>query len=273
MKVIKLVALAVLLLLALGLLARNQLIKMEARRLLAEQTGFGLEIGRLKTHLWSSRADLFDVVVRNPPDFPEPIAFVVQRAHVDIDPWALLRRETHLKAMELEIPRVVIVRNIAGDTNLQRLSGKPPRASGSASSRGGAPAPAGESPPRGGQAAPAEPDGEKAGSKSERPFRIDRLRIRIDTVEYHDYRGGGDPAITTLDIKVDREHADVTSTRQIGDLLVAGVMESAAERLFGDLGRSIQAVVEDEQLRSEIKKFGRDLKRVFKGLMEEAAQE
>lgn len=265
MKALKLAVLSVVLLALVGLLARNQLINMEARRLLAEQTGFGLEIGQLKTHLLSSKAELLDVVVRNPPDFPEPTAFVIKRVYVNVDPWALLRRETHLTEMELEIPRVVVVRNPAGDTNLQRLSGKPPRGGAAPPPSSPAPTPPAPAPSGGPGAPPAE--------KPERPFRIDRMRVKIDAVEYHDYRGGGEPAITKLDLKVDRAHTNITSTSEIGSLVVAGVMESAAERLFGDLGRSIQKAVEDEKLREEVKKFGRDLKRAFKGLMEDTSRE
>lgn len=267
MKALKLIVLSLVALTLVGVLSRNQLIKMEARRLLAEQTGFGLEIGRLKTHLLSSRAELLDVVVRNPPDFPESTAFVIKRVFVDIDPWALFRRETHVTSMELEISRVVIVRNREGEINLQRLSGK------SSSSASGPPKGSPTPPPGAPKPSPSDSPPAPATEKPERPFRVDRLRLKIGAIEYHDYRGGGDPSITQLDLKVDREHTNITSTRDIGNLVMAGVMESAAERLFGDLGRSLQKAVEDEKLREEVKKFGRDLKRAFKGLMGESAQE
>jgi uncharacterized protein involved in outer membrane biogenesis len=266
MKVLKLATFAVLFLLALGLLARNQLIKMEARRLLAEQTGFGLEIGHLKTHVWASRAELFDVVVRNPPEYPEPTAFVIRRAFIDIDPWALLRRETHLRVVELEVPRVVIVRNRDGEMNLQRLSGRSAR--GTAAPSKPDPRPGAPERPSGGQATPESGEAGRP-RPPERPFRIDRLRIRVDAVEYHDFKGDrAEPDVTKLDLKIDREHTDVTSVRQIGELIATGVLESAADRLMGDLGRSIQRVVEDEKLRDELRKFGRDLKRIFKGMVE-----
>lgn len=265
MKLLKFIGIVVALLLAVGVLARNQLIKMEARRLIAQQTGFGLEIGSLKTHLWSTRVELEDVVVRNPPDFPESTAFEIRRVWVDVDPWALFRRETHLTEMVLDVPRVVVVRNAAGDTNLKRLSGaaRPP-AGGSAP----APAPTPRKPEGDVTPAPGAPPGEPA---PERPFRIDRMHLRIGTVEYHDYRAPDAPAVTKLNLNVDREHRDLRSTADIGNLLIAGVMESAATQLFGDLGRSLKKVAEDEKLRAEVKKIGKDLKRAFKGLLQEPA--
>jgi hypothetical protein len=274
MKTLRWILFIALFALALALVARNQLIKMEARRLLAEQTGFGLEIGRLKTHLWASRAEVFDVVIRNPPDYPEPTAFLIERAFIEVNPWALLRRETHLRVVELEIPRVVIVRNRDGEINLQRLSGRP----------ASAPASLSTSHPRAGASqAPTRPSEEKKGApepneagpprSAERPFRIDRLRMRIDAVEYHDFFGSrAEPQITKLALKIDREHADVRSMQEIGELLAAGVLESAAERLFSDVGRSIQTVVKDDKLREELKSFGRDLKRMFKKMIESSPE-
>ncbi|HMP75834.1 MAG TPA: AsmA family protein [Kiritimatiellia bacterium] len=267
MKLLKFIGVFVLVVLVVGLLARNQLIKMEARRLIAQQTGFGLEIGSLKTHLWSTRVELENVVVRNPPDFPESTAFEIRRVWVDVDPWALFRRETHLTEMVLDVPRVVVVRNEKGDTNLKRLSAASRPASGGTPS---APAPQPRKPE--GDAKPV-PGPTPKESKPERPFLIDRMRLKIGTVEYHDYRAPDAPAVTKLNLNVDREHRDLRSTADIGNLLIAGVMESAATQLFGDVGRSLQKVAEDEQLRAEVKKIGKDLKRAFKGLLQEPAAE
>lgn len=254
MKLLKLIGLSLLLLLLIGLLARNQLIKMEARRLLTEQTGFDLEIGKLKTSLFSSRVELEDVAVRNPPDFPEPTAFVIRRVVVDVDPWALFRKETHLTEMVLDVPRVVVVRNAEGDTNLQRLSGKSGK-SDKTGAGGGKPAPAPDKKP------PPEP-------APERPFKIDRLLLKIGQVEYHDYRGKDGPRVTVVELNIDREKHDVQSASAIGTLLVGSVMESAAVQLFGDVGQSLKTAMEDENLNKEVKKFGKDLKRAFEGMFD-----
>lgn len=255
MKLLKLIGLCVVLLVVVGLLARNQLIKMEARRLIAQQTGFGLEIGKLKTSLLSSRVELLDVVVRNPPDFPEPVAFVISRAVVDVNPWALFRRETHLTEMVMEIPRVVVVRNEKGETNLQRMSAAAKRAGERPPAPAPSPAPA-----------PAPEPAPAPQPKPERPLKIDRLKLQIGTVEYHDYRAPDPPAVTKLNLNVNKERENITKLSEIGAVLTAGVMESAAGQLFGDLGRSLQKAAEDEDLRKEVKKIGKDLKRAFEGM-------
>ncbi len=248
MKRVKWLVVALAVLPAAVLLAVNQLVKLEVRRALVRQTGFSIEIGSWDVGLLSTRAELRDVVVRNPPDFPEPVAFEIRRAYADINPWALLRRAAHVTDLELDIPRVVVVRNPEGETNLQRMSG------GARKRGGGKDAPA-----------PAPPPDETAGPgpKRDPALRIDRLRLKIGAVEYHDYRVKNPPGITKVTLDLDQEHKDIRRVSDIGPLIAQGVMENAAVRLFGDVGRSLKTALGDETLRKEMKKFGKDLKRIF----------
>ena len=245
MKLFKWLVVALAVLGVVGLLARNQLIKMELRRVLARQTGFTVEVGSLELGLLSTRAELRDVVVRNPPEFPEPVAFEINRAFADINPWALLRRTTHLTDLDLDIPRVVVVRNAEGETNMQRLSGGARKRSG------------------GGSSAPAPSPAPEPKPKREQAVKIDRLHLKIGVVEYHDFRVKNPPGISTITLNLDQEHRDIQSVSAIGPLIAQGVMENAAMRLFGEMGRSLKTAVEDESLRKEVKKLGKDLKRLF----------
>lgn len=273
MKAFKIVGLSLLLLVLLGLLARNQLIKREVRRVLTEQTGFDLEIGKLKTSLFANRVELEDLTIRNPPDFPESTALVVRRAMIEIDPWALFRGETHLTEMMLDVPRVVVVRNAKGETNLERLGAKPPKGDGTRPS-----APSSEKD----TSAPQAPDTSKPGkapapkSRAERPLRIDRLALKIGTVEYRDYQSGSaEPVVTSVDLNMDREGRDLRSADEIRTMLIGGVLQSAAMQLFSNGAQQLQSMLEDENFRKEAKKIGKDLKRAFRGLLapQEEAQE
>lgn len=265
MKALKIVGLSLLLLLLLGLLARNHLIKREARRVLTERAGFDLEIGKLKTSLFANRVELEDLTIRNPPDFPESTALVVRRAVIEIDPWALFRGETHLTEMTLDVPRVVVVRNAAGETNLERLGGKPPKRDGARPSApsGDTDTPAPQTPD---MAAPGNVPAPK--SRAERPLRIDRLALKVGTVEYRDYQSGSaEPVVTSVELNMDREGRDLRSADEIRTMLIGGVLQSAAMQLFSNGAQQLQSMLEDENFRKEAKKIGKDLKRAFKGLL------
>lgn len=261
-------------LLVAGLLVQDRLLKEAARRVFVEQTGFDVEIGSVNASLWKSRVELENVEVRNPPNYPEPTAFVIQRATMTLDPWSLFRGETHLKELTLDVPRVVVVRNAEGETNLEQISGKRATKASSAGSAGesvSVPGSGGEPVEASGTAsmetAP-KPAAKPASVPKERPFRIDRLALKIGTVEYHDYRGGREPAVSEFNLNLEREGENIRSGEEIGALLVGGVMQSLVTQLFSGVGDNLKSAVEDKDFQQEVKKIGKNLKNAFKGLLE-----
>lgn len=271
-------ALAVLALASVGILTRNQLIKLEARRLIAEQTGFDLEIGELRTFVFSSRAELKNVVVRNPPEFPERTALIIDRASVEVNPWALFRKETHLRALEVEIPRAIVVRNAEGVVNFQRFADaaqKQTREKETAEQGRQKPGSLREPPSDGRIAqAPPPPADSRADSPShQRTFRIDRFLLRLDKVEFHDYAGREQPSVTVVDLQLRREMRDITKPSQVGEAISAAVIESVASRLSNQLFRSLQQAAEEGFSKESLKRVGRDLKRSLKSIIQGASAE
>lgn len=272
MKILKIAGIVVVALIVAGLLAQERLLKAAARRVFVEQTGFDVEIGKLNTSLWKSRVEMEDVQVRNPPNFPEPVAFVIQSAAMTLDPWSLFRGETHLKELTLDVPRIVLVRNAEGETNLEQLSGK------SAKKERIESAPETESAPDDVAASEASapssyevssrPAPKPAPPAKERPFKIDRLALKIGTVEYRDYRGRSEPAVSEFNLNLEREGENIRSGEEVGTLLVGGVMQSVVAQLFTGVGDNLKNAMEDKDLQQEVKKLGKNLKRAFKGLLE-----
>ncbi len=280
MKIVLRIVATLLLAALVGGLITHQLIKTEARRFLVAQTGFDLDIGKLRAGLFSTRVEFEDVTVRNPPDFPETRAMVIKRVVADVDLMSLFRGETHLTELQLDVPRIVVVRNASGETNLQRMSdavrkrSESPRKSDRAPA--GAPASDAPAPASGSDAASAPQDSKprrEPAKKAERPFKIDRLAVKIGTVEYRDYQAPDAPAVSEIALNVDREAQNVENAQQIQSLLISGLIGSFFNQILNDGGQSIKAALEDENLRKEAKKIGKDLKRAFKGLLEQVSQQ
>lgn len=260
MKTICWIAIAVLAIAFSALLARNQLVKMEVRRLLARQPGLAIEIGDVQTKWASTAVEAKDIRILNPPDFPNGTALEIRRIWVDFNPWSLLRRETRVRDMEIEIPRVTVVRNRHGDINLQRLGG-------SASTKN-------QASPAGPASAPTEtprPSAESQASrkKAERPLQIDQLRVRIETVTVEDYRFGETPATGQFDLAMDRVYTNLTSTKEVGDAIVSGVLERTVEQFFSGFIDSVKQALQNEELRGDLKRAGRELKRFFKDMFQQ----
>lgn len=92
-------------------------IEAELSRLLQRR----VDIGSVRLSVLPMSVDLGDVEIAGPPG-GEP-TLTLQRARVEIDPLALLRREVRLELVELDAPRVVMVFTEDGDSLPRPLPG------------------------------------------------------------------------------------------------------------------------------------------------------
>lgn len=229
--------------------ARNFLIKREVRRLVAQQTGFGISLHKVDVGLFSASVNIEGLELTNPPDFPEEAAFEVRQVKANYALGSIFRNEIRLTEVVVDVPRVVVVRKADGETNLQRLSGAGKK-KGDAGDRSG---------PGGGKPAPSE-------SKPAKPLRMDRVVIRLGTVEIHDYTAKGEkPGITKLDLNIDQEHENVNGVGELGSLMVGGVLQQVGSKFMRDLGRALN---EGDGADGEVKKVTKSLEKAFKSLFE-----
>ena len=272
--------LASLVVLAIVVLAlRNMIVRQVARRFLYSSTGFDLEIGDLSVWLLKPVVEIADLKLINPEDFPEPEAFVVRKIRIVYDLRSFLGDEIHLREVEVDIPKAVVIRNEDGDTNVGRLGGgrepvpapapapPPPEAAGEEAPSGApreAASPSGEGP----GAAPAR--AEPAAKPATKPFRIDTLRIRIGTVQIYDYsRGGREPAVMTCNMNVDRTFTGVTDPKQIAPGLAAAVLENAGGQAIMEMGRIFQGNRDDlSAVQDQLEEAAEKMRHAIKGLLQ-----
>lgn len=247
MKTAKTILLCLVAVLLVLVAARNVVVKREVRRILERETGFGLALDRVDVALLRTAFDVRGVTLSNPEDFPERDFFDVRQVVVDYDLLSLFGDEVRLREVVLDVPKVVVVKKADGETNLQRLSGSSRKERGKPA---GGPAPDGP--------------GESGKTGAGKDFRIDRLVVRIGTVEIHDYTvKGGAPGITTLPLNVDQEHRNVTSVAQIGSLMAVGVAQQVGARFLGDLLQGAQG----EKAEQEFKKVTESIGKAFESFL------
>jgi uncharacterized protein involved in outer membrane biogenesis len=220
MKPIRLLMLAVVILLGAGYAFRNPLLKGRLEKALSEQTGFGVELGRLHVGWNLSSFEVAGARLLNPPDFPLRDALDLRTVRAVVVPRSLFTREIQFREVVLDVARLVVVRKADGESNAERLGGA--RRSG-----GRAPAPRPEPAP-----APTEP----AEPGEPRGFRIDRLVLKVGAVEMHDFtkaQEGGEPAVTSMNLNLEQEHRDVTSVQQLGGLVLGSAVQQMGLFLIG----------------------------------------
>ncbi len=231
---------------------RNTLLKRQLEKLLAEQTEFGVELGRVHLGLTSASFEVDGFTLTNPPDFPEAGALEVKQVRVDYDWKSLFSREVRFSEITLDVPKMVVVRKADGETNAERLGGRAKQKKEEGDSSGKTPEPAPEPP-----SAPAE-------EKEPRTFRVDRLVLRIGTVEYRDYtkaEKNGEPAITAMTLNVDQEYRDVTSLQQLGGQVLGQSIQKLGLLLVGQ-----ELENPDSKLNKKIKKAADKFQKQLNGL-------
>jgi uncharacterized protein involved in outer membrane biogenesis len=227
MKILRTLLIIAVLLVVVGLVARDAIIKTAVRKVVQQATGFDLELGGIHAGLLSPSFEIRGLKLINPEDFPEATALEINRMFASYEIRSFFEDEIHLREVVLDIPRIVVVQKEDGESNLQRLS------------EAGRGKEEGERKPEAkqGEKQPTEPKVEKPARK----FRIDRLTLKLGMVETHKYFQGRDkPEIQVQDLKVDRTYTDIRDLNQLATFLAMAMVESAGVQMFKDIGKVFQ---------------------------------
>ncbi len=243
-------------LVAVGLMARNALIKSGARNAVREATGFDLEMGGVSANLLSSTFEIRDMKLINPEDFPEETAIDFKQMRVGYELKSLLTDEIHLREVVLDIPRMVVVQKEDGDSNLKRLS---------RAGEGGAE----EKEPEAGPGEQ-EPDSKPKAKKTAKKFRIDSLTLKLGAVEMRKYVPGQDkPQVQRHELNVNRTYTDIRDTTQLATIFAMAMVEGVGAQVFRDIAKVLQDHEGDldktgKELEKAVKDVGKQLKELFK---------
>ena len=187
-KVLGWIAAALVVLATILFLARNVIARMSVEYGTRKITGFPLTLGSVDLELFSSKVDVHDLKLMNPPEFTEPMFVDMPELYVDYRLPSMFHGVPHVNDMLINIKQLVIVKTKT-DSNVQKLKGV-------------------VSPP---------------GSTSSTKYAVDKLRIHVGTVTIKDF-SRPKPSERDIKLNLDRTYNNITDSTDISRLVLLTVL-------------------------------------------------
>ncbi|MFT5208115.1 MAG: hypothetical protein ACI9CF_001884 [Candidatus Omnitrophota bacterium] len=181
-------------------IAKNSIVKASVTTVCKAVTGLDLNIKSLNVGIMNTLVTVKGMQMQNPKTFVDRVMFDLPEIHIDYDLAAIIKGDIHLEEVRLNLAEFVIVKNAAGELNLDAL--KPAGSEEKVSEK---------------DAKSAEP---KAKSSKTPEVRIDSLSLKIGKVIYKDYSKGGEPTIKEFNVNIDETHKNITNIQALIPLLV-----------------------------------------------------
>ena len=204
-------ALAVFALLFVLSIVKDQLIKISVCTVGSKIIGAPLKIQRLSLRVIAQTASIKNMVIENPPGFPEEKLLDIPEITVKCDLWALLKGNVHAPLVVININELIVVKNREGRMNIDALK-------------------------------VIHPPQEDAG-KQKQPsvkeimafaFQIDVMKLNVNRVIYKDFSVKGSPVIKVFEVDLKNKILkDIKSVSQLVALVIFKAMERTAIRSAG----------------------------------------
>ena len=202
----------ILLILTVGLvLAKNIIAKTAVTSGVKAMTGLDLKIGSMSIGFLKTSLGINDLKLYNPSDFKDRVMVDVPEAYVDYDLGAFLKNQVHLNEVRLNLKELVVVKNEAGELNLDSLkTAQSQRKS--------------ESRPK---------EAETAGGKAPQ-IKIDVLELKIGKVVYKDYSKPDQTMVKEYNVNLDERFENITDPNALVSLIMTKALMNTALRGFAD---------------------------------------
>ncbi|MFC1624699.1 hypothetical protein ACFL28_05280, partial [Candidatus Omnitrophota bacterium] len=196
----------ILILLGMGLLiAKDAMIKRAIEDVISIATGLKVDIGRLKVSILKTFISIDDVIILNPEQFDDRIMLDAPQIYIDYDLGAIFRKKIHLNDMRIDLRGLTIVKTAQGTTNLDSIKNLKKE----------------------------KKRGQKKSPKRSN-LEIDNLELKIGTLTYKDYSGGGEPRVSRFKINLEARYKNVKNTSEIMRIIVARALINTAIGGFSD---------------------------------------
>ena len=186
-KLLWMVPAGLILLLVVLFLSRNVIARVSVEIGAKKITGFPLKIGSVDVGLFSSKVDVRNLTLMNPPEFQEKMFVDMPQLYIDYRLGSMLSGAPHINDMLINIKQLVVVKTDKGDSNAMKLKGV------------------------------------VFSGKSSSKYTIDKLRIHIGTVTLKDY-SHPKPTEHNTPLDIDVTYANITDSTDITRLILLTVM-------------------------------------------------
>jgi len=211
---------------------KNGLVQSAVESMVSATTGLKTYIGNCNVGVFNTRVEMVDLRIMNPSEYLDQKMLHMSEIVVDYNLRDILAGNIHLEELTIHLDYLMIVRDKDGEININRL----------------------------------KPKSSKQSDKSNTPLlTIDKLSLRIDTVIFKDYSGGGKPVEHRFDVGINETHNNITNLNAVVALMVTKAI--AKTTLQSILKLDLKQLVQNLELSgSELSRLG------FKGLSKTASQ-
>ncbi|MGR3301708.1 MAG: DUF748 domain-containing protein [Candidatus Scalindua sp.] len=199
--IIPAIVLAILIALFFG---KNMIIKTSVTAGVRAMTGLKLSIRSMDIGIFKTRIGIKGLQLYNPSGFVDELMIDLPEIYVDYDLGAFMKGRTHLEEVRLNLKEFLVVKNEAGELNLDSLKVV--------------------------KAAEEEEtidEGKKRETKMPE-LQIDVLELRIDKVVYKDYSKGTPPKVKEYNVNIDERFENITDPKTIVRLIIFKALKNTA---------------------------------------------
>ena len=212
-EVITIPAIVLVLLIAL-FFGKNVVIKTSVTAGVRTMTGLKLSIRSMDFGIFKTLIGINELQLYNPSGFVDELMFDVPEIYVDYDLGAFMKGRTHLEEVRLHLKEFIVVKNEAGELNLDSLKVVKE------------------------EEKEVIDEGKKEKTKT-RELQIDVLELRIDKVVYKDYSKGTPPKVKEYNVNIDDRFENITDPKTFGRLIIVKALKNTtiASLTNFDLGK------------------------------------
>ena len=193
---------------------KNVVIKTSVTAGVRAMTGLKLSIRSMDFGIFKTLIGINELQLYNPSGFVDKLMIDCPEIYVDYDLGAFMKGRTHLEEVRLNLKEFIVVKNEAGELNLDSL-----------------------------KVVKAEEeeviDKDKKEKSKTRDLQIDVLELRIDKVVYKDYSKGTPPKVKEYNVNIDDRFENITDPKTFGRLIIVKALKNTtiASLTNFDLGK------------------------------------
>ena len=187
---------------------KNMIIKTSVTAGVKAMTGLKLNIRSMNIGVFKSLISINGLQLHNPQGVEDDVMIDLPEIYVDYNLGAFMKGKTHLEEVRLHLKEFTVVKNEAGELNLNSL--KVVKAA---------------EDEKGGEEGTEKGDGEKQKTKIP-DIQIDLLTLKIDRVIYKDYSKGTPPKVKEYNVNIDERYVDITDPQSLVRLIIVKALKN-----------------------------------------------
>ncbi|MCP4252480.1 MAG: hypothetical protein GY775_03530 [Candidatus Scalindua sp.] len=197
-------------------IGKNMIIKTSVTTGVKAMTGLKLGIRSMNVGVFKSLIGINELQLYNPSGFEDKLMMDLPEIYVDYNLGAIIGGKAHLEEVRLNLKEFTVVKNEAGELNLNALN------------------------------VVKETEGEEATKEEEKKektempdIQIDLFTLKIDRVVYKDYSKGSPPKVKEFNVNINERYENITDPQSLVRLIIFKALKNTtiAKLANFDLGK------------------------------------